>query len=307
MTYAYFNDCLPRNLSLQAYAHALEHTARGFKRLRDNLPDGNDVLGGIITNAEMSQYPLDGHAITLRQCITGIDDKDTRTLLTAWMANYPETAFFQKEVDEDAILNGNYHLDFGGDRQDAINLILAKYNDAFLFSLNLDPVLGVNEICVQGDTDNVLVNNLYGDNEANTGFITRIINEAHSCNLDTHRQIEAILQNTVRHGAYDAEYSSLSTVEQTAILERWKTAVEKNLLSPFMPDDNVIRKTEGPQKLEKRLGPVYELRVRKPRELRLYFQYVDATYYLLDIKDKTHQDIDIKNAFAKAKQLRAAR
>jgi hypothetical protein len=43
------------------------------------------------------------------------------------------------------------------------------------------------------------------------------------------------------------------------------------LLSPFKPDNNVIKKTEGPEKQEKLIGPVYELRVRKPREIRVYF------------------------------------
>ncbi|MCM1372600.1 MAG: hypothetical protein NC113_03030 [Bacteroides sp.] len=305
MIYAYFNDCLPRNLSIQAYANALEQTARGFRHLHANHPQYKNVLGGIITNSEKSMHLLDGNAITLEQCIRKINDKDIRNLLIAWTANYPETSFFQEEVDEEAILNEDYHLNFDDDRQNAINLILAKYNGAFLFSLNLHPILGVNEVSVQGNNNNVLVNNLYGDKKVNTDFIARIIKEAHNRTLDTHLQIESILQNVVKHNAYDSEYSKLSNIEQTAILERWKEASVKKLLNHFMPDDDIIKKTEGPQKQEKRLGPVYELRVRQPRELRIYFQYVEATYYLLDIKDKTHQDIDIKNAFAKARQLRA--
>jgi putative component of toxin-antitoxin plasmid stabilization module len=67
----------------------------------------------------------------------------------------------------------------------------------------------------------------------------------------------------------------------------------------------VVKKTEGPVKQESLIGPVYELRVRKPREIRVYFQFVNNTYFLLDIGDKTHQDIDIKNAFSKAKSLRS--
>lgn len=304
MIYAYFNDCLPRGLAVKAYSMALENTARGFKRLCDNFSGCDDALGGVITNSEMSRYALDGNAVTLEQCIKDIDDRDMRNLLVSWMTNYPETMFFQEEVDDEAILNENYHLTYGADQQNAINLILAKYHGAFLFSLNLHKVLGGNEVKVQGESENVPVNNLYGNEDENVAFITQFVNEAYRRTLSTHRQIEPILQNFVKHKVYDAEYSKLSVMEQTSILDTWKVARDKNLLSPFMPDNDVIKKTEGPEKQEKKLGSVFELRVRKPKELRVYFQFVDDTYFLLDIGDETHQSIDIKNAFAKANSLR---
>lgn len=95
MTYAYFNDCLPRRLPIQTYANALEQTAQGFKHLHDMFSKGPSVLGGIITNSGMTQYVLDGDTVTLERCIKEIDDRDMRNLLIAWAANYPETAFFQ--------------------------------------------------------------------------------------------------------------------------------------------------------------------------------------------------------------------
>lgn len=304
MIYAYFNDCLPRKQSLQAYAKALEQTAKGFKHLYEKFPKDKGVLGGIITNSEISQHLLDGENITLGQCIKKIYDKDIRNLLIAWTANYPETEFFQENVDDEAILNEDYHLAFDDDKQNAINLILAKCNGAFLFSLNLHKVLSVNEVKVHGNSHDVFVHNLYGNDGNNTDFISKTISEAYNSTLDTQSQIDTIIQHYVKHNAYDIGYSKLSTLEQTAILNTWKEARDKGMLEPFMPDNDTIKKTEGPERMEKQIGPVYELRVRKPRELRVYFQHVNKTYFLLDIQDKTHQSIDIKKAFSKAKLLR---
>jgi hypothetical protein len=305
MIYAYFNDCLPLNLAVRLYSQALEKIARGFKRLHDNLSDCDNILGGIITNSEKSQYILDGNKLTLEQCIKDIYDRDIRNLLVSWMSNYPENAFFKKSVDDVAILCEEFHMTYGVDKQNAINLILAKQNDAFLISLNLHELLGVNQVNVQGTNQNVLVDNLYGEDDSNVEFITNVVRNTIEKDLDTSQQIEAILKNPIKHKAYDTEYSKLTSVEQKAILETWKDANAKHLLNPFKPDNIVVKKTEGPVKQESLIGPVYELRVRKPREIRVYFQFVNNTYFLLDIGDKTHQDIDIKNAFSKAKSLRS--
>ena len=94
MIYAYFNDCLPRNLTIKTYANALEQTARGLKSLYDKMPEGENIIGGIITNSEISQYLLDGNNISLEHCLKQINDRDLRSLLFSWMTNYPETAFF---------------------------------------------------------------------------------------------------------------------------------------------------------------------------------------------------------------------
>lgn len=305
MIYAYFNECLPHNLSLSNYVGALAKTAVGMKILHENYADYENMLGGIITVSEKSQYLLGDNVITLEQCIKEIDDRDMRNLLMSWMVNYPVSAFFTANVDEETILNEDYSITFSdGSKHDALNLVLAKYNGNFLFSLNLDKALGENEIEVNGNSAEVRVANLYGCETSNIDFINNIITSAYRRTLDTDQQIESILQKTIRHSTYDAEYSRLSSTEQNAILDTWKDAESKCLLNPFRPDNDIIKKTEGPEKKEKQYGPVYELRVRKPREIRIYFQYVDDTYYLLDIKDKTHQSIDIKNAFVKAGIIR---
>lgn len=304
MIYAYFNDCLPRCLAVQAYANALEQTARGYKRLHQMYGAGSKVLGGIITNSEKSLYTVDGNNISLGHCISQIDDRDIRNLLISWLTNYPETDFFKEETDDDAILAEDYHLTFENDKQNAINLVLAKRNGAFLFTLNLHKTLSVDRIEVHGNSGNELISNLYGNEEKNILYISQIIENVYTKTLGLHKQIENILQKVLTHNVYDAEYSKLSCAEQMAVLTTWKEASDRCLLNPLMPDRNIIKQTAGPERLEKQVGPVYELRVRKPRELRVYFQCVDGTYYLLDIKDKTHQDIDIKNAFAKARFLR---
>jgi hypothetical protein len=304
MINAYFNDCLPTGLASYNYSQALEQTARGFKRLRDNLSECSNLLGGIVTNLESSQYIIDGDRLTLGQCISNIYDRELRRLLMYWMSYYPETTFFEDCTGyEDAILNENYYIAYDTPAN-AINLILAKNSGMFLFSLNLGRRLAVDQLEVYGESKNVLVENLYGNEDSNIAFITNFLQNEYNKTLDTYSQIDKILKHTVKHSAYDSEYSKLSDIEQTAILNRWKEAEGRKLLNPFMPNDDVIKKTNGPAKDEKHVGPIYELRVRQPRELRVYFQLVDGVYYLLNIGDKTNQDMDIKSSFAKAKTLR---
>lgn len=44
-------------------------------------------------------------------------------------------------------------------------------------------------------------------------------------------------------------------------------------------DNDIFRHTKGYDKKEKTYGAVYELRIRQPKEIHIYFQYVDNTYY----------------------------
>ena len=52
-------------------------------------------------------------------------------------------------------------------------------------------------------------------------------------------------------------------------------------------------------------GAVYELRVREPKEIRIYFQFVDNEYHVLSMGWKgIDQNADIGQAFERIRQLR---
>lgn len=77
-----------------------------------------------------------------------------------------------------------------------------------------------------------------------------------------------------------------------------------NLLD-FKVDNDIIRHTSGYDKKEKAYGVIYELRIREPKEICIYFQYIDEVYYVLSMGWKgTDQNADIGQAFERIKQIR---
>ena len=61
MIYAYFNDCLPRNCTIKTYANALEQTARGLKSLYDQIPEGENIIGGTTVQRNFPIRSTDHH------------------------------------------------------------------------------------------------------------------------------------------------------------------------------------------------------------------------------------------------------
>lgn len=102
----------------------------------------------------------------------------------------------------------------------------------------------------------------------------------------------------------DELLQKLGVANQQAILDRLKRAQNLGLID-FKVDNDIFRHTSGYDKKEKRYGPVYELRVREPKEIRIYFQYIDNLYYVLSMGGKgANQNADIGLAFERIKQIR---
>lgn len=132
-----------------------------------------------------------------------------------------------------------------------------------------------------------------------------LIIDAENSTLSITEQIDKLFGGRVkRTNAYCQAFSKLGEANQQAILARLNRAKELNLLD-FKVDDDIFRHTSGFDKKEKYYGPVFELRIREPKEIRIYFQYVDNMYYVLSMGGKgTDQNADIAQAFDRIKQIR---
>ena len=211
----------------------------------------------------------------------------------------PSKNFFSRQLSPDKTRKS--HLDFP-----ATNLAIAHYNGIFLFTLGINDDLRKNELTLIGSGDKSLsVCNLYSQQPENIAFVEQFIADAENSSLSITGQIDKLLDGRVkRTNAYFQAFNKLGEANQNAILERLKRAKELNLLD-FKVDDDIFKHTSGFDKKEKFYGPVYELRVREPKEIRIYFQYVENMYYVLSMGGKgTDQNTDIAQAFERIKQIR---
>lgn len=200
----------------------------------------------------------------------------------------------------------SYTVSIAGTNHPATNLAIACYNGAFLFSLGIHSDLRENALTLVGTGDKTLsVCNLFSNEQANVASVEQFLNEAENSSLSITEKIDCLLGGKVkRTNAYIQTFNKQGSSIQHAILERLKSAKDLNLLD-FKVDDDIFRHTKGYDKKEKTYGAVYELRIREPKEIRIYFQYVDGTYFVLSMGWKgTDQNADIGQAFERIKQIR---
>lgn len=300
--YSYFNECLPRNRSVEQYALALQDTALAYASLKKR----HNNLEGIVSTAEWNSMLMNDEDISLGDCIKKIGNQDVRRSICSWLTNYPVRDYLDETINEDDLIEQSYSLSIEGTDYPATNLAIAHYNGIFLFTLGIHEDLRKNELTLVGSGDKSLsVCNLYSQQPENVAFVEQFIIDAENSTLSITEQIDKLLDGRVkRTNAYCQAFSKLGEANQQAILERLKRAQELNLLD-FKVDEDIFKHTSGFDKKEKYYGSVYELRVREPKEIRIYFQYVDNMYYVLSMGGKgTDQNADIAQAFDRIKQIR---
>ncbi len=300
--YSYFNECLPHNQVVEQYASALQDTALAYALLKKR----HNSLEGIVSTAEWNSMLMSDEDISLGDCIKKIQNQSVRNLVCSWFKNYPVRDYLDETINEDDLIEQSYSLSIEGTDYPATNLALAHYNGIFLFTLGIHEDLRKNELTLVGSGDKSLsVCNLYSQQPENVAFVEQFIIDAENSTLSITEQIDKLLDGRVkRTNAYCQAFSKLGEANQQAILARLKRSKELNLLD-FKVDDDIFRHTSGFNKKEKYYGPVYELRIREPKEIRIYFQYVDNMYYVLSMGGKgTDQNADIAQAFDRIKQIR---
>ena len=300
--YSYFNECLPRNQEVEQYALALHDTALAYVSLKKRHKN----LEGIVTTVDWNSMLMSDEGVSLLDCIKRIQNQSIRNLVYSWLKNYPVREYLDETINEDDLIEQSYSLSIAGTEYPAINLAIAHYNGIFLFTLGIHDDLRKNELTLFGSGDKSLsVCNLYSQQPENVAFVEQFITDAENSALSITEQIDRLLEGRVkRTNAYCQAFSKLGEANQLAILERLKRAEELNLLD-FKVDDDIFRHTRGFDKKENYYGPVYELRIREPKEIRIYFQFEDNVYYVLSLGGKgTDQNADIAQAFDRIKQIR---
>lgn len=300
--YSYFNECLPRNLVVEQYAAALQETAEAYAALKKK----HTKLGGVISIKDFNSILLSDAGLTLGDCIRKIKNQSVRNLIFSWLVNYPVREFLDETINEEDTVEQSYTLSIAGTEYPATNLAIAYNNGVFLFTLGVHADLKKNELAIVGYSGKTIsVCNLYSNNPENLANVEQLIADAESASLSISEQIDCLLGGRVkRTSAYIQSFNKLAIVNQQAILDRLSSAKDQNLLD-FKVDNDIFRHTKGYDKKEKTYGAVYELRIRKPKEIRIYFQYIEGTYYVLSMGWKgTDQNADIGQAFERIKQLR---
>ena len=300
--YSYFNECLPRNQVVEQYASALQDTALAYASLKKR----HNSLEGIVSTVEWNSMLMNDEGISLGDCIKKIQNQSVRNLVCSWLKNYPVRDYIDETINEDDLIEQSYTLSIGGTDYPATNLAIARYNGIFLFTLGIHEDLRKNELTLIGSGDKSLtVCNLYSQQPENVAYVEQLIIDAENSTLSITEQIDKLFGGRVkRTNAYCQAFSKLREANQQAILARLNRAKELNLLD-FKVDDDIFRHTSGFDKKEKYYGPVFELRIREPKEIRIYFQYVDNMYYVLSMGGKgTDQNADIAQAFDRIKQIR---
>ena len=300
--YSYFNECLPRNQVVDQYAAALQESSKAYASLKTRHPS----LEGIVSTVTWSRIMMNEAGITLGDCIMKMGNRTLRNLVCSWLTHYPVRAYLDETFNEDELIEQDYKLTVSGTHYPAMNLAIAHFNGIFLFTLGVHNDLCKNELTLNGTEGKTLtVSNLYGNEQDNIAYIERLITESELSSLSISEQIDQLLGGRVkRTNAYMQSFSKLGTANQQAVLDRLKEAKEKGLLD-FKVDDDIFRHTSGYDKKEKYYGAVCELRVREPKEIRIYFQFVDNVYYVLSMGWKgTDQNADIRQAFERIRQLR---
>ncbi len=300
--YSYFNECLPRDQVVDQYAAALQKSSQSYASLKKKHPS----LEGIVSFATWSSMMMNEVGITLGDCIRKIGNRTLRNLVCSWLTHYPVRAYLDESINEDDLIEQNYTLTVAGTTYPAMNLGIAHNNGIFLFTLGVHKDLCSNVLTLSGTGGKTLaVNNLYGNKSENVGYIEQFITESENSTLSISEQIDRLFDGRVkRTNSYLQSFGKLGLTNQQAILDRLKEAKSHGLLD-FKVDNDIFRHTVGYDKKEKYYGPVFELRVREPKEIRIYFQFIDNVYYVLSMGWKgTDQNADIGQAYERIKQIR---
>lgn len=300
--YSYFNECIPQNQVVDLLAAALEETTEAYLTLKERHPS----LDGVVLSSYRGSLVLSDTGFTLGDCIHKIGKRSMRTLIYSLLVNYPVRDFLDETINEADLVEQSYTVSIAGTNYPATNLAIACNNGAFLFTFGIHADLRKNSLTLVGTGGKILsVCNLFSNNQANVASVEQFLKEKENTALSITEQIDSLLGGRVkRTNAYIQTFNKQGTAIQHAILDRLKSAEALNLLD-FKVDNDIFRHTKGYDKKEKTYGAVYELRIRQPKEIRIYFQYVDNTYYVLSMGWKgTDQNADISQAFERIRQIR---
>jgi hypothetical protein len=115
---------------------------------------------------------------------------------------------------------------------------------------------------------------------------------SHKSNFD---KLKDILGSTVYNKNFVNNFSGFSSDVQISIIEEFKKAKRRKLMTPFFPDTKIIKDVTSNNHNVK----VMELRVYHPMAIRVYFNESAEVVYLASIEQKSNpnQNDDIQKAY----------
>ena len=266
----YFNECLPGNISEQEFVTLFSKTIIEFNTL---IKENIDIDKSIVTENLPSNVFINN--ISLKTIIDLIDNKSVKRLAFEYFGKYPIERYFEVEKFTDILLSENYMFE----NFNALNLAIIAMNNGVLFSVATDDLLKKDKLELYGINDKLDVYNLYGE-QSNTTSIKKFIIRENTSKLDIYNQLRTELVNSAISLNFEKSFKSEKNEIQQSIIYAFKEARNRNLITPYYPDTNLIKDvTPNPFKKAK----VYELRVRYPKELRVYFYESNEKVYIAKI------------------------
>jgi hypothetical protein len=272
----YFNECLPGSVSEKEFVSLFSKTIIEF----DTLINRNiGIEKSIVTEKQPSKIFI--NEINLGKIFDSIVDKSIKNLAFRYFTKSPIGKSF--DIDTDILLSENYMFK----DLDALNLAIVAMNNGFLFSVAIDYLLKKDKLELCGINNKLGVYNLYGE-QINTAYIKDYIITENTSKLNTYNQLIAELINPIICSNFKKSFLSEKNEIQQSIIHAFKEARNRNLVSPYYPDTNII-KDVTPNSNKK--AKVFELRVRYPKELRVYFYesvekvYIAKIGYKADYKE----------------------
>lgn len=293
MIYLGLNDCYPATTSNEEIITNLESTFRGYATLRQKFP--NDI-DGILTPKSAETLAMNKSGLSLAASIDYLTPSYRRLALIAFNKYDIETYIPITDADVEEIINRDpYFLFDEGARFNGINARIINLHGGILFSIPVSPKIALNELTFHSNDEVYFTNsNLFGG-ETNITFIEEYVTNRINSGLQTFERLEKLIPNQTRTSRFKKDFMTLSLEMQEVVLDHLGKAIRRQGPTKLYPDGDLIKDVSP----EKAKNGVYELRIFKPKALRMYFYEVGDHVYLSSIENKPNpasQNNHIKTA-----------
>lgn len=285
----YFNDCIPKCDNPVLFSEKLSLVVKQFSEL---LNKNINIERGIVTHKQPSQCSH-GDGFSLKDTIELINDKSIRNFAYSLFTKFPIGLPYFDDRD-DSFIYDVYECQVGGESFDGINLAIVARNSGYLFTVPVHKELESNEIqvLVKGSNEILRLPNLFGEIN-NAEVIENLIKERNLTKLAKLDQLVEILGAKLSK-VFEKDFSSLDDSSQGEIIDHFLAAKKRGMVSFYSADGDLIKDVTP----TKNKCSVFELRVRKGRELRVYFNETGEKTFLASIgyKNNNQQDQNIIQA-----------
>lgn len=299
MTVFYFNNCHPKCNDKELLSNALHNTLKEYQTLKREFTDEVDGVVSI----EIENLQFDTH--NFKDVIEFLKEKDIRGYAFQLFNKYPLEQF----LDIDNAVNDEDTYEFIVDEDeklDAFYLKIAFDNSSSLFSLGIHKSVTENQICIKDSTEgSYCLPNLFGQ-EDNTNFLRNLIQNEINSKQDNFKNLEQFLDSPVTSSKFKKAYNKSSNLLQKEVINSF--AQVKKLKDANENVSEVLLKNVTPA-AENDIE-VFELKIREPQVMRLYFTEHEGKRFLASFEQKplkdtrTNQQSDhIKSAISMLKQM----